>query len=126
MKIVFLDAGTMGVTPMDEIAALGDFTLWKDSSREEALVRAADAEVLIVNKIRIDEEFLSHTPRLSLVCEAGTGTDNIDTAACARHDVSVRNVAAYSTDSVAQNAIMHILNLLGHAFYYDNVVKSGK
>ena len=56
MKIVFLDAGTMGATPMDEIAALGEFTVYNDTSREESFVRAADCEVAIVNKVIVDKE----------------------------------------------------------------------
>ncbi len=125
MKIVFLDAGTMGATPLTEIAALGEFTVYNDTSREESLQRATDADVAIVNKVIVDETFLQHAPCLRLVCEAGTGINNIDTEACGRHGVDVRNVAGYSTDSVAQNAIMHLLNLLGNAFHYDQYVKSG-
>lgn len=125
MKIVFLDAGTMGATPMDEIAALGEFTVYNDTSREESFVRAADCEVAIVNKVIVDKAFLDHAPRVRLVCEAGTGINNIDVEECDRRGVKVRNVAGYSTDSVAQNAIMHMLNLLGNAFYYEQKVKSG-
>ena len=125
MKIVFLDAGTMGNTPMDEIAALGEFIVYGDTSREESLLRAANCEVVIVNKVVVDGTFLDHAPHLRLVCEAGTGINNIDSAECAARGIAVRNVAGYSTDSVAQNAIMHLLNLLGNAFYYDDKVKSG-
>jgi len=125
MKITFFDALTMGDTPMDAIAALGEFVSYPYSSREEALERAADCDVAIVNKIRVDEEFLSHAPRLRLVCESGTGINNIDTEACARHVVKVRNVAAYSTDSVAQTTFMHILDLVGGAFMQDDYVRGG-
>ena len=125
MKIVFLDAGTMGNTPMDEIAALGEFVVYNDSSREESLQRASDCEVAIVNKVLVDKTFLDHAPLLKLVCEAGTGINNINVQECSERGVIVRNVAGYSTDSVAQNAIMHILNLLGRAFLYDERVKSG-
>ena len=126
MKIIFFDALTMGDTSLDAIAAQGDFTSYPYSSREEALSRAADCDVAIVNKIVVDEEFLAHAPKLKLVCEAGTGINNIDVDACSKRGIPVRNVAAYSTDSVAQTTIMHILNLVGHAFYQDNYVRSGE
>lgn len=125
MQIVFLDAGTMGDTSLAEIAALGTLTVYNDTAREDSLLRAADADVAIVNKVIVDDTFLDHAPKLRLVCEAGTGINNIDTQACERRGVVVRNVAGYSTDSVAQNAVMHLLNLLGNAFYYDDYVKSG-
>lgn len=125
MKIVFLDAATMGDTPMDEIAAQGEFICYPDCTREQSFERCTDCEVAILNKVRVDDEFLDHAPKVRLICEAGTGINNIDVEACARRGVIVRNVAAYSTDAVAQCAFMHILNLLGNAFYYDNYVKSG-
>jgi len=125
MKIGFLDAATMGDTPMTEIEKLGEFICYPDCDRQQSFERCTDCEVAIVNKVRVDDEFLDHAPALKLVCEAGTGINNIDTEACAKRNVIVRNVANYSTDSVAQCAFMHILNLMGNAFYYDNFVKSG-
>ncbi|MCR5709133.1 MAG: hydroxyacid dehydrogenase [Bacteroidales bacterium] len=125
MKIVFLDAETMGDTPMTEIAALGEFIPYPSSTAEEARQRVADADVAIVNKVIVDRAFLDAAPRLRLVCEAGTGINNIDSELCRERGVHVRNVAGYSTDSVAQIAWMHILNLSGLAFHYDALVKSG-
>ncbi len=126
MKIVFLDAATMGNTPMTEIGKLGEFICYPDCSREESFERCSDCEVVIVNKVLVDSEFLDRAPKLKLVCEAGTGINNIDTAECGKRGIIVRNVAGYSTDSVAQCTWMHILNLMGNAFYYDNFVKSGE
>ncbi|MBR1574588.1 MAG: hydroxyacid dehydrogenase, partial [Bacteroidales bacterium] len=70
MQIVFLDAGTMGDTSLAEIAALGTLTVYNDTSREDSLLRAADADVAIVNKVIVDDTFLDHAPKLRLVCEA--------------------------------------------------------
>ncbi len=67
MKIVFLDAATLGETPLDEIAALGELVTYPMSTREEALARVGDCEVLIVNKVRVDEALLSRAPRLRLI-----------------------------------------------------------
>lgn len=125
MKIVFLDAATMGDTSMAETAAQGEYISYQDSTREQSLERCSDCDVVVLNKVRVDDEFLDHAPKVKLICEAGTGINNIDVDACSRRGVIVRNVAAYSTDSVAQCTFMHILNLLGNAFLYDSHVKSG-
>ncbi|MBO6169652.1 MAG: hydroxyacid dehydrogenase [Bacteroidales bacterium] len=126
MKIVFLDAATMGDTDMSEIAALGNFVCYSSSTPELARARVADADVVLLNKIIVNKEFLDAAPKLRLICEAGTGINNIDVELCRERGVAVRNVAAYSTDSVAQIAWMHILNLAGNAFHYDKYIRSGE
>lgn len=125
MKIVFLDAATMGTSSLAPIEKVGELTAWPNSTPEEAVDRVADCEVLIINKIKVNDRLLDAAPKLRLVCEAGTGVNNIDVDACSRRGVIVRNVAGYSTDSVVQETFMHILNLLGNGAYFDNVVKSG-
>ena len=126
MKIVFLDAATMGDASMAEIAALGEFTCYPSSSAEEARVRAADADVVLLNKVIVNQAFLDACPKVRLICEAGTGINNIDTKLCDERGVIVRNVAGYSTDSVAQTAWMHILNLAGRAFHYNAYARDGR
>ena len=125
MKIVFLDAISMGDVSLEEIAALGELTCYPSSTAEEARERVKEADVALLNKVIVDEAFLNAAPRLKLVCEAGTGINNIDVKLCEKRGVAVRNVAGYSTDSVAQTAWMHILNLTGRAFHYQNFVTSG-
>jgi glycerate dehydrogenase len=126
MKIVFLDAATMGDADMSCIAALGEFVCYPSSTAEQARERVADADVAILNKVLVNKEFLDAAPRLRLVCEAGTGINNIDTVLCEQRGVLVRNVAGYSTDSVAQTAWMHILNLAGLAFHYNAYARDGR
>lgn len=125
MKIVFLDAISMGDVSLEEIAALGEFTCYQSSTAEEAHERVKDAEVVLLNKVIVDQAFLDAAPKLKLVCEAGTGINNINVKLCEERGVIVRNVAGYSTDSVAQTAWMHILNLSGRAFHYQTFVTSG-
>ncbi len=126
MKIVFLDASTMGETSLEPIARLGELVTWPVTNREQALSRVTDCDVLIVNKIKVDKELLAAAPKLKLICEAATGVNNIDLEACAARGIPVRNVAGYSTDSVVQVTFMHILNLYGNGRYFDSVVKSGE
>ena len=125
MKIVFLDAATLGDTPLTPISALGELVCYANSTAEEALQRVKDAEVLIVNKVKVTRELLSAAPALRLVCEAATGVNNIDLDACAERNIPVRNVAGYSTDSVVQATFMHLLSLFGDAPYFDAKVKTG-
>lgn len=125
MKIVFLDAITMGDASMEEIASLGEFICYPSSTPEQARERVRDADVAILNKIVVDNDFLDAAPKLRLVCESGTGINNIDVKLCQERGIAVRNVAGYSTDSVVQVAWMHILNLAGRAFHYNNFVWDG-
>ena len=126
MKIVFLDAATMGTTPLTSIESLGEFERYDNSTAEEARERVRDADVAIVNKVVVDQAFLDAAPNLKLVCEAGTGMNNIDAELCRKRGVAVRNVAGYSTDSVAQHTWMLILALAGRLFHYDSYVKDGR
>ena len=125
MKIVYLDSATVGETPMDGIAELGELVCWPESTPEEALERVRDCNVLIVNKVLVTRALLDAAPELRLVCEAATGVNNIDLEACRERNIPVRNVAGYSTDSVVQTTFMHILSLMGNAPYFDNTVKDG-
>ena len=105
MKIVYLDAATVGDVSFASIAALGELVCWPESTAEEALERVKDCNVLIVNKVLVTRELLDAAPALRLVCEAATGVNNIDLEACRERNIPVRNVAGYSTDSVVQAAL---------------------
>lgn len=126
MKIVFLDAATLGDTSLAPIARLCELVCYPNSTPQEARERVTGCEVLIVNKIKVDCPLLDAAPSLRLVCEAATGVNNIDLDACAERGIPVRNVAGYSTDSVVQQTFMHMLSLLGDAPYFDAKVKSGE
>ena len=125
MKIVFLDAGTMGGTSLAPIAALGELVTYDLSTRELALERVADAEVLIVNKVKVGRTLMDAAPRLKLICVAATGINNIDVNEAAERGIPVRNVAGYSTDSVAQLVWAQILSLTCEPARYDAAIKSG-
>jgi len=126
MKIVFLDAATMGTTPLTSIESLGEFERYDNSTAEEARERVRDADVAIVNKVVVDQAFLDAAANLKLVCEAGTGMNNIDAELCRKRGIVVRNVAGYSTDAVAQHTWMLILAFAGRLFHYDSYVKDGR
>ncbi|MBO7118425.1 MAG: D-2-hydroxyacid dehydrogenase [Bacteroidales bacterium] len=125
MKIVFLDASTLGAASLEPIKALGDLVCYPYSSPQEALERVKEAEVLIINKVKVTTALMDAAPKLKLICEAATGVNNIDLEAAAARGIPVKNVAGYSTDSVVQLTFALILNLLCRTASYDNYVKSG-
>ena len=125
MKIVFLDAATMGDVSFEPFEQLGEFVSYATSTPQEALERVKDADVVMINKVIVNQELIDAAPSLKLICVAATGVNNIDLDYAASKGIPVRNVAGYSTDSVAQSTFMHILSLAGGAPYFDNSVKSG-
>lgn len=125
MKIAFLDAATMGDVSFEPIAELGEFITYDSSTPEQARERVKDLDVVIVNKVLVDRQLIDSAPALKLICISATGVNNIDVDYAASKGIPVRNVAGYSTDSVAQSTFMHILSLVGGAPYFDRSVKSG-
>ena len=126
MKIVFLDAATMGDVSFAPIAQLGELICYERSTPQEALERVSDCDVLIINKVLVTPELIDAAPNLKLICESATGVNNIDLAYAESKGIPVRNAVGYSTSSVAQSTFMHILSLLGEGPYYDDCVKSGR
>lgn len=125
MKIVFLDADTLGDVSLAPIEHYGELVCYGRSTPEEAMARVADCDVLIINKIKVTRQLIDAAPNLKLICEAATGVNNIDLEYAESKGIPVRNVAGYSTDSVVQATFMHLLSLVGNAPYFDRTVKSG-
>lgn len=126
MKIVFLDAATMGDVSFEPISAKGELICYESSTPQEALERVGDCDVLIVNKVKVTPELIDAAKNLKLICESATGINNIDVGYAASKGIPVRNAVGYSTTTVVQATFMHILSLVGHAPYFDRCVKSGK
>ena len=126
MKIVFLDAATMGDVSFEPIDRLGEFVKYDLSSPLEAKERVADCDVMIVNKVLVTPDLIDAAPSLKLICESATGVNNIDLEYAASKGIPVRNAVGYSTTSVAQATFMQILSLMGEGPYYDDCVKSGR
>jgi len=125
MKIVILDALTYGDTSLECFNSLGDVTVYQTTTPEETLERVRDAEVIVTNKVIINDAVMEAAPKLRLICVAATGTNNIDHDVAARRGIAVKNVAGYSTDAVVQHTFSMLFYLMGHSRYYDEYVKSG-
>ena len=125
MKIVILDALTYGDTSLAGFESLGDVVVYQTTSADETCERVKDADVIITNKVVINDAVMESSPNLKLICVAATGTNNIDHDAAARRGITVKNVAGYSTDAVVQHTFSMLFYLMGHSRYYDEYVKSG-
>ena len=125
MKIVFLDASTLGSASLEPIRKCGELITYPTSTHQQALDRVHDAEVIITNKVVIDEELLEAAPSLKLICEAATGVNNIDLKAAEKRGIPVRNVAGYSTDAVVQLTFALLLQLVCHTGKHDGWIKDG-
>ena len=127
MKIVFLDAKTIGddidLTGFD---ALGEVINYEFSTPKEARERSKEADVLVLNKVAIDEQSIGEAEHLKLVCVTATGTNNLDKEYLAERGIEWRNVAGYSTETVAQHTFALLFYLLEKLHYYDAYVKSEK
>ena len=127
MKIVFLDAKSIGDDiDLSGFDQLGEVVKYGFSTPEEAGERTKDADVVIINKVQINEQTIGRADHLKLVCVTATGTNNLDKEYLAKRQIEWRNVAGYSTETVAQHTFALLFYLLEKLNYYDQYVKSEK
>ncbi len=127
IKIVFLDADSIGTDiDLSMFSELGEVVRYGYTQEEEVPARVADADVIIVNKVEINEETVGAASRLKIVCVTATGTNNLDKEFLDRRGIAWRNVAGYSTENVAQHTFALLFYLLEKMSYYDDYVKSGQ
>lgn len=127
MKIVFLDAKSIGEDiDLSAYDALGEVIKYDFSTAEEAAVRSVGADVLVLNKVEVNEKTIGNASHLKLVCVTATGTNNLDKAYLEKRGIAWRNVAGYSTESVAQHTFAMLFYLLEKLPYYDRYVKDEK
>ncbi len=127
MKIAVLDKGTLGKDiDLSPIYALGEVSEYETTAPEKVAERITDADVVIINKIKLNKDNLKNAEQLKIICVAATGFDNIDTAYCKNAGIAVCNVPGYSTDSVAQVTLAMALSLTTHLKEYEGFVRSGE
>ena len=126
MKLVFLDRKSIGDDiDFSPFYQLGDVDEYNFSTPEEVPDRIQDADVIIVNKIPVNKQTIGHAAKLKLVCVTATGTNNLDKTYLEQRGIAWRNVAGYSTESVAQHTFAMLFYLLEHLRYYDEYVAQG-
>lgn len=128
MKICILDGYSLNPGDLDwsPVERLGDVTLFDRTPADKIVERAADADIVLTNKVPFSADTLRQLPRLRFICVLATGYNIIDTEAAARQGVVVANIPAYSTMSVAQMAFAHIFNITNHVASYAREVADGK
>ncbi len=126
MNIVILDYKTLG-DDLDLSGAerFGTVTKYPVTKQEDAAERLKDADIVIVNKIKMNEGALKDAKNLKLICETATGYDNIDTEYCKKRGIAVANTPAYSTACVAQVTVSMACSLVTHLHEYRRFVHEG-
>lgn len=126
MRIVVLDRDSLGKdTPLDGLFEFGEVIVYPSTTPSQILERIADAEVVVLNKVKIDRRIIEESPKLKLICIFATGYDIIDVVAAKENNIAVCNVPGYSTDSVTLFTIANVLSLITHLREYNDYVTSG-
>lgn len=127
MKIVILDYATLGYDlDLSGAGRFGEVIKYERTAQDEARERLADADIVIVNKVKMVREVLEGAKNLKLICETATGFDNIDIDYCRERGILVANTPAYSSACVAQVTVSMVCSLLTHLREYEDCVFSGE
>ncbi len=127
MTIVILDYATLGYDlDLSGAEKYGTVVKYETSTEESAAKRVENADIVIVNKIKMNEKVLKNAKSLKLICETATGYDNIDIEYCKKRGITVTNTPAYSSPSVAQVTVSMVCSLVTHLNEYAECVSSGE
>lgn len=128
MKIVILDGYTAnpGDLSWGSLKELGEVTVYERTRREEIAGRAADADIVLTNKVVMDREMMALLPRLKYIGVLATGYNVVDIEAARERDIIVTNVPAYSTESVAQTVFAHLLTVTNRTEHYAQQNRQGR
>jgi len=127
MNIVFLDRDT--ISPNTTLRVPSFAHSWEQFDRtrtEDAAARIAEADIVIVNKVKLPAEVLAQAPKLKLIAVAATGTDNIDLTACQQRGIVVSNVRNYAVHTVPEHTFALIFALRRSICAYRDAVKAGR
>ncbi|WP_298750343.1 D-2-hydroxyacid dehydrogenase [uncultured Arcobacter sp.] len=125
MKIVILDRSTLGPDiDLSMLSEFGEITEYAYTKEEDTIERLKNCDVVITNKVLITKDVMDNTD-IKLICISATGTNNVDLEYAKHKKIEVRNVAGYSTASVAQLTISLVLHFMQEINYYSDYVKEG-
>lgn len=125
-NIVVLDGITLGDVNYRLLDEFGKVIYYDKTSELEVKDRIREANIVLTNKVVLNKDNLKEAKNLELICETGTGFNNIDIKYAKDNNIAVTNVAGYSTSTVAQHTFATLLYLYDKIGYYDNYVKSSK
>ena len=120
MNIVILDgySANPGDLSWKELEELGTLTVYDRTKSDETVARAADAEIVLTNKVILNSEVIAQLPRLKYIGVLATGYNVVDIKAAHERGIVVTNVPAYSTESVAQMVFAHLLTVTNRTEHY--------
>ncbi|WP_457565056.1 D-2-hydroxyacid dehydrogenase [Caminibacter sp.] len=122
MKIVFLDALTLGDVDFERFKKFGEVEIYQTTSKEETLSRVKDADIVVTNKVVIDKEIMDKS-NIKFIQIAATGMNNVDLEYAKKKGILVKNVAGYSTNAVIQQTFALVLGLINKVCYFDNYTR---
>jgi len=129
MRSVFLDYATVSYSgdldPARLLATLPGLDLRAHTPQEAVAESIADAEIVLVNKLRLEREALESASRLRAIALAATGTNNVDLATARERGIAVCNLHDYCTASVVQHVFAMLLMLTHRLREYDALVRAG-
>lgn len=125
-KIVILDADTIGTNDeLKIISNLGETEIYRSTNEDEKLKNIGNAEIIVTNKVLIDKLVIEKCPNLKLIAITATGVNNVDLEYAKSKNIIVKNVAGYSTESVAQHTFASLFYLMSNLKRLDEFVASG-
>jgi len=123
MKIVFLDALTLGDVDFDRFREFGDVEIYDITLRDEVVDRVRGADIVVTNKVVIDKEVMDNS-NIKFIQVAATGMNNVDLEYAKKKGILVKNVSGYSTFSVVQHTFALVLGLLNRVKYFDEYTRN--
>lgn len=128
MNIVVLDGFTAnpGDLSWEELKALGNVTVYDRTSPSETVTRAAEADVVLTNKVVVGRKEMEQMPHLIYIGVLATGYNVVDVEAAHERGIIVSNVPAYSTESVAQMVFAHLLTVTNRTEHYAQENRNGR
>jgi glycerate dehydrogenase len=128
MNIVILDGYTAnpGDLSWQGLEEIGEVTVYDRTKADETVARAADADIVLTNKVIISREIITQLPRLKYIGVLATGYNVVDIEAAHERGITVTNVPAYSTESVAQMVFAHLLTVTNRTEHYAIENRNGR
>jgi lactate dehydrogenase-like 2-hydroxyacid dehydrogenase len=123
MKIVFLDALTLGDVNFDRFKEFGKVEIYQTTDKNEVIDRVKDADIVVTNKVVIDKNVIDNVSKLKFIQIAATGMNNVDLEYAKAKGIIVKNVAGYSTNAVVQHTFALVLGLINKICYFDNFAR---
>lgn len=127
-KIVILDgySAQPGDLSWKELEELGEVTVYDRTKADETVARAANADIVLTNKVVISREVIAQLPCLKYIGVLATGYNVVDIVAAHERGIVVTNVPAYSTESVAQMVFAHLLTVTNRTEHYAIQNRAGR